>query len=396
MNRLFDKRRRFLQMGAAGLGYFLAGGLSRQAHAAEDAAFFSLARIGPLQPPDHNGIMLPAGFKSRVVARSGERPVVNSSYRWHASPDGGACFATADGGWIYVSNSEENSGQGGVGALRFNAMGEAVDAYPILQNTSRNCAGGATPWGTWLSCEEFDRGQVYECDPLGNEQAVVRPALGTFEHEAVAIDLANNCAYLTEDVRDGGLYRFVSENGLPDLSAGRLEIASVVSKSGVNTIVWLEVADPLAARDATRHQVQGAAAFNGGEGIALHENKLFFVTKGDNRVWCYDTIDQSIEVIYDAAISNNPILTGVDNVVISPAGDVLVAEDGGDMQIVILTPESEPIRPTPLLQILGQDESEICGPAFDPSYQRLYFSSQNGLTGDGTAGITYEISRNTA
>lgn len=390
MNTLFEKRRRFLQMGAAGLACFLAGGFSRHAQAADAAAFDSLSRIGPLQAADHNGIMLPAGFKSRVVARSSERPVVNSAYRWHASPDGGACFATADGGWIYVSNSEENRGQGGVGALRFNAMGEVVDAYPILQNTSRNCAGGATPWGTWLSCEEFDRGQVYECDPLGIEQAVVRPALGTFEHEAVAIDLANNCAYLTEDVRDGGLYRFVSEKGLPDLSAGRLEIASVVNSSGVETIEWLQVPDPLANRDATRHQVQGAAAFNGGEGIALHENKLYFVTKGDNRVWCYDTIDQSIEVIYDATTSDNPILTGVDNIVISPAGDVLVAEDGGDMQIVIITPDYETL---PLLQILGQDESEICGPAFDPSCQRLYFSSQNGVTGEGSAGITYEISR---
>jgi len=390
MNTLFEKRRRFLQMGAAGLACFLAGGFSRHAQAADAAAFVSLSRIGPLQAADHNGIMLPAGFKSRVVARSSERPVVNSAYRWHASPDGGACFATADGGWIYVSNSEENRGQGGVGALRFNAMGEVVDAYPILQNTSRNCAGGATPWGTWLSCEEFDRGQVYECDPLGIEQAVVRPALGTFEHEAVAIDLANNCAYLTEDVRDGGLYRFVSEKGLPDLSAGRLEIASVVNSSGVETIEWLQVPDPLASRDATRHQVQGAAAFNGGEGIALHENKLYFVTKGDNRVWCYDTIDKSIEVIYDATTSDNPILTGVDNIVISPAGDVLVAEDGGDMQIVIITPDYETI---PLLQILGQDESEICGPAFDPSCKRLYFSSQNGVTGEGSAGITYEISR---
>lgn len=389
MNKVSDKRRRFLQMGAAGLGYFLAGGLGRYSRAAEQAAFFSLSQIGPLQPADHNGIMLPPGFKSRVVARSSERPVVNSSYRWHASPDGGACFATADGGWIYVSNSEENNGEGGVGALRFNAVGDVVDAYPILQNTSRNCAGGATPWGTWLSCEEFDRGQVFECDPMGNNQAVVRPALGTFEHEAVAIDLENNCAYLTEDVRDGGLYRFVSASGLPDLSAGRLEIASLVSVSGVDTIEWLEVPDPLASKDATRHQVQGAAHFDGGEGIALHENRLFFVTKGDNRVWCYDTTDQSIEVIYDAAISSNPILTGVDNVVISPAGDVLVAEDGGNMQIVVITPDYEPL---PLLQILGQDESEICGPAFDPSFQRLYFSSQNGFTGEGSGGITYEIS----
>jgi len=76
--------------------------------------------------------------------------------------------------------------------------------------------------------------------------------------------------------------------------------------------------------------------------------------------------------------------------VITPAGDVLVAEDGGNMQIVTITADGDPL---PLLQIVGQDDSEICGPAFDPSHQRMYFSSQNGVTGSGEDGITYEISR---
>lgn len=380
-------------MGVASASFFAAGGLPNlsmaQNRALSDAPFYSLSNMGPLQAPDHNGLMLPAGFQSRIVARSSQAAVASSSYRWHASPDGGACFATEEGGWIYVSNSEENSSQGGVGALKFNASGELIDSYSICRNTSRNCAGGPTPWGTWLTCEEFEEGRVFECDPSGQRDAVVRPALGTFEHEAAAVDADNNCIYLTEDVRDGGFYRFVSETGLPDLENGRLEIASVRQLEGKSYIIWLVVPDPHAIEEATRHQLDESMPFNGGEGIAIHNGVVYFTTKGDNRVWAYHSKTQQLEIVYDIATSANPILSGVDNVVITPSGDVLVAEDGGDMQIVALTPE---MQAKPFVQIIGQDSSEICGPAFDPSYQRMYFSSQNGETGRGEDGITYEIS----
>ncbi|MDP6651795.1 MAG: DUF839 domain-containing protein [Gammaproteobacteria bacterium] len=392
-NSIHINRRKFLQMGASGIGLFAAGGLancSGDVSANSSAPFYKLKDIGPLQAPDEHGLMLPAGFSYRIVARSGEAPVGLPGYTWHGSPDGGACFPTEDGGWVYVSNSEMRSNAGGVGALRFNAQGEKVAAYSILKNTSINCAGGATPWGTWLSCEEFTRGQVYECDPMGNTTAVVRPALGTFRHEAVAVDSSNQCLYLTEDEPDGGFYRFATTNGLPDLTVGRLEIAALSERDGQSLVNWLPVPDPLASQIPTRRQVLESAQFRGGEGIALHAGKAFFVTKHDNRVWCYDTENQHIEVVYDVSSSDNPILSGVDNVVITPGGDVLVAEDGGDMQLVAITADGELM---PLLQIIGQQRSEIVGPAFDPSYQRLYFSSQRGSTGNRrTGGITYEIS----
>lgn len=375
-------------MGMAGVCAFAVGGLSRfnaLAQSASSGRFYNLAGIGELQAPDSNGVRLPPGFASKVVARSGQVAAAGSEYQWHDSPDGGACFAAEDGGWVYVSNSEVRGGLGGVGALRFNSGGDIVDTYSILENTSQNCAGGATPWGTWLSCEEVDAGQVYECDPYGNKQAILRPALGTFKHEAVAVDIPNNCIYLTEDVPDGGLYRFVARNPLPDISEGQLEIADV---SG-GKISWQAVPDPLAIETPTRYQAADYTAFKGGEGIALHETKVFFSTKRDNRVWCFDTNTLLIDVIYDAADSDNPILTGVDNLLISPAGDVLVAEDEGDLQIVVITPEHELV---PILQVVGHEQSELCGPAFDPSYQRLYFSSQRGAEGTGSDGVTYEIS----
>ena len=387
------KRRKFLSMGLTGMSLFAAGGLSRyqQASASDGglAPFYSLNNIGALLTADENGVMLPPGFRSRVVARSGEAPAGLPGYTWHSAPDGGACFATDDGGWVYASNSEMRSNGGGVGALRFNANAEVIDAYSILRHTSINCAGGPTPWGTWLSCEEFSRGQVYECDPMGVEAAVVRPALGSFEHEAVAVDTENQCLYLTEDAPNGGFYRFRLANGFPDLTQGTLEIASVERNQDQFFVLWCPVPDPLAKQTSTFSQVPDAFGFRGAEGIALHDGKAYFTTKHDNRVWTYDIDSQQLEVIYDVATSANPILSGVDNVVITPAGDVLVAEDGGNMQLVVLTPANKII---PILQIIGHERSEITGPAFDPSYQRLYFSSQRGTLGRSEGGITYEIS----
>lgn len=394
MNQKSSSRRKFLQLGMQGAAMFATGGLLqyRQAVAAskDKAPFYSLANLGPLLEPDANGLRLPQGFKSRIVARSGEAPAGLPGYTWHSAPDGGATFATGDGGWVYVSNSEMRSFSGGVGALRFNAQGDVVDAYQILKNTSINCAGGPTPWGTWLSCEEFDRGQVYECDPLGKKASVIRPALGTFKHEAVAVDTENQCLYLTEDLPDGAFYRFVPDKPLPDISSGQLEIAKVREQDGGSFVEWLPVPDALALNEATRLQVPGYSIFRGGEGIAMYEGKAYFTTKHDNRVWVYDTGNKQLDVLYDVETSANPILRGVDNVVITASGDVLIAEDGDDMQIVVLT-EDGAVKP--LLQVVGHDRSEVTGPAFDPSYQRLYFSSQRGSLGNSRGGITYEVSR---
>jgi uncharacterized protein len=390
------QRRDFLAWGTRGFAAFLCGIRTPLASAAEtgntDFLFNDLARLGTLLPPDENGLRLPAGFQSRVIAHSSKTVLNTAPYVWHSAPDGGACFADEGGGWVYVSNSEVKivDGGGGVGAVRFNAKGEIVDAYSILAGTDNNCAGGKTPWQTWLSCEEVERGLVYECDPFGRKPAEARHALGRFKHEAVAVDPVLSHLYLTEDETNGGLYRFVPANQLPDLSEGVLQIAQVVHKAGVMHVTWLDLPDPLAIITPTRYQLLAAHEFNGGEGIAWHDGAIYFTTKGDNRVWRYDTHSELLEIIYDAATASTPHLSGVDNVTITAAGDVLVAEDGGDMQIVLLTSDG---RVLPVVQITGQDESEICGPAFDPSYQRLYFSSQTGPSNTDADGIVYEISR---
>ncbi|MCB9603159.1 MAG: DUF839 domain-containing protein [Sandaracinus sp.] len=341
--------------------------------------------IEPLGPPDANGVRLPPGFTCRVVARSGER-VAPSSHVWHASPDGGSVFPHEDGGWIYVSNSEVPR-TGGVGALRFAPDGTLVDAFPILQGTNVNCAGGKTPWGAWLSCEEAPRGRVFECDPWGEREAVVRPSLGVFRHEAAAVDPVNAHVYLTEDEPDGRFYRFVpaqrTPEGHPDLARGRLEVASVARGGAVR---WLEVPDPRFRRGVpTRAQVAESTVFRGGEGIWYHDGVVYFATKGDDRVWAYDVADAKLSILYDRADHSGDPIRGVDNLTVTCCGDVLVAEDGGYMRLVAILPDG---RFVPLVQVLGQARSEITGPAFDPSGTRLYFSSQRGVARDG---LTYEV-----
>ncbi|MFB6890149.1 alkaline phosphatase PhoX [Kitasatospora sp. NPDC056327] len=354
------------------------------------AAYAAPAQNGPgpygaLGAADANGVQLPAGFTSRVVARSGQ-VVPGTSYTWHSAPDGGACFADGTG-WIYVSNSEINP-SGGTSALRFNSSGTVNGAYRILSGTRQNCAGGATPWNTWLSCEEVGLGYVYETDPFGVNAAVRRDALGRFKHEAAAADPVRRAIYLTEDETDGCFYRFLPTTW-GNLSAGTLQVLKAGTATS-GTFTWATVPDPDGSPATTRSQVSGAKRFNGGEGCHYANDTVWFTTKGDNRVWQVDLAAGTYELAYDDSLVSpgTAPLTGVDNVTGSTFGDLYVAEDGGNMEICVITPDDVV---APFLRITGQSSSEITGPAFSPDGSRLYFSSQRGTTGSSSGGITYEV-----
>ena len=336
---------------------------------------------GALQAPDANGLRLPLGFSSRVLARSGQ-PVGDTGYVWHAAPDGGAVFPTSTGGWIYVCNSEVDDGRGGASAIRLDPTGAIERAYRILSGTSRNCSGGATPWDRWLSAEEVDRGLVHECDPRAGADPVARPGLGRFKHEAAAVDPGRRAVYLTEDEPDGCFYRF-RPAVWPDLASGVLEVACAGSGGSV---VWRPVPDPEATRTRTRDQVPGALRFDGGEGCFYDRDVCYFTTKGDNRVWGYHAVGSWLETVYDEDLvtSGTPALQGVDGITVSRLRDIYVAEDRDDMQINLIRRSTV----SPFLQVTGQSSSEITGVAFNPEGDRMCFSSQRGFDGDG---ITYEV-----
>ena len=339
---------------------------------------------GELVGPDSNGLMLPSGFSSRRIGQAGQT-VGPSRYVLPPAPDGQATFKTFDGGWILVTNSESGAPTGGTSAIRFAADGTIKDAYRILGGTQTNCAGGPTPWGAWLSGEEHVGGLIWECDPAGKIAATSRPAMGMFKHEAAAVDRVGKRVYLSEDNDPGGFYRF-TPNSYPDLSAGTLEVAQ---RHGDGSVVWHTVADPTTIQTGvpTNAQVPQMTPFRGGEGLWYANGVIYFTTKLDIKVWAYTIATQNMEIIYDHTLSPAESLNAVDNVTVSAAGDVLVCEDGGNLEVGLIAPDR---TVSPLLRFVTpeHDGSELCGVVFDPSQKRLYVTSQRAFG----QGAIYEIS----
>jgi uncharacterized protein len=384
------RRREFIGVGVGGAAAASLGAVF-WSELFSDASSRPLRRgrgYGPLRAPDRLGFRLPEGFRVRIVARGGE-PVAGTGYRWHLASDGMATFPSARGGHVLVSNSETLDG--GASAIRFGDGGEVQDAYRILSGTTFNCSGGGTPWGTWLSCEEVEDGQVWECDPSGRRPAVARPAMGTFKHESAAVDSAAKRVYLTEDLVDGGLYRFTPARW-PSLAHGVLDIARVTRGGRVE---WVKVPDSGAARERTRRQVKGSTRFKRGEGLWLDAGTLYVATTADHRVHTYDTRRERIRVAYDGLASRSAPLLRVDQLTGSRAGEVFVCEDiaTDEIDMGVIAPDHTVAR---FLSITGPQHrgSELTGVTFDPTGSRMYVASQRAFSKSELApgpGAIYEI-----
>lgn len=376
---------------------------------------------GPFGPPTVDsgfGFTVPEGFSVRVVAVGGEE-VPGTGYVWHPASDGAGTFATPDGGFILVSNSEVNTDDvsGGASAIKFGPPGAdgvvpIEDAYRILGQdvgtpSAGNCAGGVTPWGTWFSAEENAGAQhVWECDPTGATPAIELPQLGTFQHEAAVVDPHTGIVYLTEDSGDSRFFRWVPEvtppfGQRPDFDRGQLQVMALEGPealAGAGSATWIDVD----ALDPSTYKPAGSTSFIRGEGIWYHDRVVYWVASTLSQIYAYDTVAGSQEILHDPAVAGSQ-MNDADNLTVHAlTGDLYITEDApqstGIDVLVITAPDAEGNRTVaPVIRAAAGEHagSEFTGPVFDPSGTRFYFSSQRMTSpNDPTnvaAGVIYEV-----
>ncbi|CAJ1947317.1 unnamed protein product [Cylindrotheca closterium] len=255
-----------------------------------------------------NGLLLSEGLQSRIIAKSAEKVQLvdgsSSSYGFHRSPDGAAVFADPDtGGWIYVSNSEAAYGDGGVGAISFNADGEVV-GFKILQvGTSWNCSGGKTPWNTWVSCEEYWDGRIWQVDPKGlrppEVTSISTDNLGYFESFAYDIrDFDTPRFFVTEDSEFGALRRYTPSDPNWDdpwsilHGEGTMDYL-VLEPSGGNR--WDRAGTFSWTTNFRIGQNSAIRFYQHTEGLDVYDNELFIVSKAQRSLFILDLDNNTYE-----------------------------------------------------------------------------------------------------
>ncbi|MEM7011576.1 MAG: alkaline phosphatase PhoX [Verrucomicrobiota bacterium] len=429
---MHSNRREFLKYASTVSAGFL--GLERMFAQGSPTA----SPYGPLI--DGEVLQLPKGFRCQVLSQFGD--VMDDGYKTPGKLDGMAAFEAPDGRVVLIRNQElalsmakqgpfaDNSklpdgfdpadcydpGEGdeapmvgGTTNLVYNEETEKLDAHFLsLVGTDRNCAGGPTPWGTWITCEESEakfmptkRGQKhgynFEVKPTV-EPGIQRPKplkqMGRMRHEAVAVDPATSIVYETEDISDGLIYRFIPDKP-KDLSNGKLQALVIRGKEGVDTttgipvgqpmdVDWVDMEDPESPNDDLRKQgrKKGAAAFARGEGMWYGEDAIYFVctTGGKNRggqIWRYLLKTNQVELYLEP--NDNDLLQNGDNITVAPFGDLYICEDAKKQNNMIrgVTTDGEFYT----LAANVYNYSELAGVCFSPSGRTMFVNIQNpGLT----------------
>lgn len=351
---------------------------------------------------DPAGVLdLPEGFSYRVLSQLGE--TMDDGEAVPDQADGMGCFDIGDGKLALVRNHEimpngENGVTvgpaydtlarslialpGGTTTIILDADTLAVDRqYRSLVGTIRNCAGGVTPWNTWLTCEEStvtveqaggrinqNHGYVFEvpADSGGVVDPVPLRAMGRFNHEAACVDPRTGIVYMTEDRGDSLLYRFIPEER-GNLAAGgtlqALVLQGVQDTRNSDTAAiavgqqfggsWITLDDVEAPADDLRQRgaAQGAAIFARGEGIWMGEGEMYFTATsggaaGEGQIFRLQPITNGpdlLELFYESDDASE--YSFGDNLCIAPFGDLVVCEDQYgetvDNHLRLITPEGD-------------------------------------------------------
>jgi secreted PhoX family phosphatase len=406
---------------------------------------------GPLRPlkDETTGLellRLPEGFRYLSYGWTGDNMDGGSSTP--GAHDGMAVIASDEASLTLCRNHELESwdkpfgsnairydakGGGGCSNLRFDIIaGRWVKAWPSLAGTVRNCAGGPTPWGTWLSCEETIRGpddmsrgkgRAYEQThgwifEVGVEGARPVPLkeMGRFVHEAVAVDPATGYVYETEDRRTAGCYRFVPNARGKLSSGGRLYMLKAAgapdlrrgSRVGqVYDVSWVPIEEPERARtpgsdDAlgvfSQGKARNATTFARLEGCWFGNGSIYLNSTsggkaGLGQVWQYDPRNERLELIFESTSSD--VLNRPDNITVTPRGGLVLCEDGrhAPQRLQGMTRDGH-IFPLAGNNVVLKGErngfrgdyrgGEWCGATFSPDGQWLFANIQ-------TPGITFAI-----
>jgi len=393
--------------------------------------------LGPLLPDPAGLLDLPEGFSYKVVTQAGQPLKGQPSGVTPGRPDGTASFPARRGQVLLVNNHEQSGSApfpalagpeltydpgavGGTTTLLVDRNDDLVSEYVSLAGTFNNCAGGATPWGTWLTCEETEQlatgaftknhGYVFEVSPY-RPDANVDPqpltALGRFAHEAVIADPLRGHLYLTEDASapNGLLYRFTPNrrpNRLHSLrEGGRLEAMSspgvpdlsVYTELGTTLPVeWKAVPDPSGIPVSVRKQFADAEVTRSRkfEGLWWGNGRAFIVcsfarlsdgsaAEHDGQVWSYDPGRRRLRLEAYFPVNTDPggagadTPDGPDNITVNPWGGLVIAEDGEGTQHLVAIVDGEPF----LLARNAVSTSEFTGVNFSPDRRTLFANIQD-------------------